>query len=138
MIGVPAKAPYVGFTLYKVFHKTEGRFFAVLVRKPFRTTIAYGKYVLETTLGRKLRPGHHAHHKDEVKTNDVVSNLEEKAIPEHLSEHNQSPIRHGSAAGYRRGCRCAPCKKGKAFSQKKWQTKRTKSLCSSAVAAPAS
>ena len=112
MIGKPAQAPYLRYTVYKVFHEGEGRYYAVLVSKKHRTTITYGKYVLESSLGRRLKKGYVAHHKDEIKTNDALSNLEEKLKKEHDADHHRSPIRHGSATGYRRGCRCEGCRKG--------------------------
>jgi hypothetical protein len=88
-----AKSPYNGYTMYRVFHKKEKRYFAVLVSPNHRTTIASAKYVLETHLGRKLKDGYQAHHKDENKTNDVISNLEEKLKEAHIRDHNEDKVR---------------------------------------------
>lgn len=90
-----AKPPYDGYTMYRVFHKKENRYFAVLVSPNHRTTIAYAKYVLETHLGRKLRGGHQTHHRDENTTNDVISNLEEKLKEKHLKDHGDALTRKG-------------------------------------------
>lgn len=80
--------PYTGYTLYKVLHKKENRYMAILVSPNHRTTIAYAKYVLETSLGRKLRDGFQAHHRDEDTLNDEVYNLEEKHKDRHRADHN--------------------------------------------------
>ena len=85
-----AQVPYEGYTVYRVFHRKQGRFMAVLVSKEHRTTIAWAKYVLEVHLGRKLHPGFQAHHKDENRLNDLVSNLEEKNGLEHLKDHQEN------------------------------------------------
>lgn len=82
-----APAPYIGYKVYRVFHKKEGRYFAVLVSRDHRTTIAYAKYSLEISLGRKLKLNHEAHHKDGDHTNDVIDNLEEIERPEHVKRH---------------------------------------------------
>lgn len=97
--------PYEGYTIYKIFHKKEKRYYAVLVSASSRTTIAYAKYVLETHLRRKLLPGHHAHHKDGDKTNDDIYNLEEKEAAIHRYDHIKKR---------RKRCvitRCPACKK---------------------------
>lgn len=88
MKGIPAEKPYQDYRLYKIFHKREGRFYAVLVKPGHRTTISLAKYILEVHLGRRLQHGFHAHHKDDCKTNDVPRNLEEKMGSEHSRQHN--------------------------------------------------
>lgn len=130
MIGIPALSPYEGYTLYKTFHKSEKRYLAVLVKPEHRTTISYGKYMLETSLGRKLREGYETHHRDENKLNDAVSNLEEKLGTLHSAEHKLKPIRHGSAAGYRRGCRCSDCWNGQKESNRLWKEKKFTNISS--------
>lgn len=88
-----AKTPYDGYTVYRVRDKKQDRFLAVLVSPNHRTTIAYAKYVLETHLGRKLKPGHQAHHKNEDKWNDELSNLEEKEYKVHRIDHDADKTR---------------------------------------------
>ena len=44
--------------------------------------------VLEETLGRYLRDGYDAHHKNGIKDDDVPSNLEEKRHDKHASLHD--------------------------------------------------
>lgn len=89
----PAKAPYEGYMVYRVYHKKQARFMAVLVSPGHRTTIAYAKYNLETHLRRKLKPGCQAHHKDEYQMNDDVSNLEEKLGTQHMEDHRRGARR---------------------------------------------
>lgn len=88
-----AKTPYDGYTVYRVKDKKQDRYLAVLVSPNHRTTIAYAKYVLETHLGRKLKIGHHAHHKNENKRNDDISNLEEKEYRVHRIDHDSEKTR---------------------------------------------
>lgn len=123
MKGQPANHPYAGFTVHKVFHRKTGRYYAVLVSAEHRTTIAYGKYILETNLGRKLREGFQAHHIDEDKLNDDPLNLEEKARVDHARDHATKPLIHGIPNGYKKGCRCAECKRAKNASHNKWRVK---------------
>lgn len=85
--GTRGQRPYSRYLVYKVFHKREGRYFAVLFSIKHRTTIAWAKYVLEVSLRRKLRAGYQAHHKDKDKTNDAIDNLQEKLGREHQREH---------------------------------------------------
>lgn len=115
-----AQHPYSGYRLYKVFHKREGRYYAVLFRSNSdRTTIAWAKYVLEVKLGRKLRDGYEAHHRDENPLNDEGSNLEESERSAHKRhhgrlQHDRAELRHGTVSAYiRGGCRCDFCKAAK-------------------------
>ena len=52
-----------------------------------RTTIYQHREVLEHKLGRTIRDGYVAHHKDENRSNNNPDNLEEKFEPDHCRDH---------------------------------------------------
>lgn len=84
-----AKHPYLGYKLYKVWHKNEKRWFAVLFKsKADRTTVAYAKYLLEVREGKRLGKAIVAHHKDEVKINDVDTNIKKMKRGKHNAHHS--------------------------------------------------
>ena len=101
-----AKHPYEGYKLYKVWHRKEQRWFAVLVKtKHDRTTVAYAKYLLEVRVGKRLGKKIHAHHKDGVKTRDVTSNIKKLTHSKHNTLHNKKE-KHWRICG-----RCSNCRK---------------------------
>ena len=71
-----AKPPWEGYTVYKVFHLKEGRWYAQLVSPLHRTTIAWAKYVMEVHIGYKLDETEQVDHIDDDKSNDDLSNLQ--------------------------------------------------------------
>ena len=84
-IGTP---PYSGYTVYRVLHKRLGRHLAVLVSLDHRTSMAYARYALEPHLGRKLRRGCEAHHRNDDRMDDAdLTNLEEKPKAAHRHDH---------------------------------------------------
>lgn len=100
-----AEKPYKGYKLYKVFHKKEKRYFAVLVKSSTdRTTVAWAKYLAEVEIGHKLGRKWHVHHKDGTTTNDRLGNLKVCSPVKHKQLHSD-------------GCRwllkgkCAFCKR---------------------------
>lgn len=83
-----AKHPYKGYKLYKVWHKKERRWFAVLFKSSKdRTTVAYAKYLLEVREGKRLGKSIHAHHVDENKTRDVQDNIKKVKGNKHNALH---------------------------------------------------
>lgn len=73
-----AEHPYTGYKLYKVYHKKEGRFYAVLFKnKKERTTVSWARYIMSVHLGRLLDPKKETvDHIDGNKTNSIISNLQ--------------------------------------------------------------
>jgi len=69
--------PFTDYTVYKVFHKKQGRYYAQLINKldKTRTTITYAKYLLSIKLGRILSREEEVDHKDNNKLNDDIDNL---------------------------------------------------------------
>lgn len=114
---VSAEAPYGDYYLYVVWHKSEGRRFAVLVSKTngrVRTTISYARYLMAVKLGRKLEKQEQVDHIDNDKTNDVIDNLQILTSKENLRKEAQ-----------RRGVsyvvfKCPTC--GRIFEKKKCNT----------------
>lgn len=49
--------------------------------------------VMELHLGRRLLPGEVVHHMDEVKTNNVLENLELKSHSKHSSDHMKEIVK---------------------------------------------
>lgn len=83
-----AKKPYKGYKLYKVYHKKEERYYAVLFKtNNDRTTVAWAKYLAEIKVGRKLGRDWHVHHKDENRINDTPGNLKICSPKVHSKEH---------------------------------------------------
>jgi hypothetical protein len=71
-----AEVPYSDYRVYKVFNKRQCRFYAILVSSEDRTTIAWAKYLLEVSLGRKLKRGAICHHIDLNKTKSCAAKLQ--------------------------------------------------------------
>jgi hypothetical protein len=107
-----AAKPYENCVYYEVHHKKMNRWFTCLIDKTTkgRNTIARAKYVLETSLGRKLKEGYQSHHVNEKTDDDRVENLEEKLRHDHVSDHNKA--RHPIHCVY---LNCTQC--GKTFSR---------------------
>ncbi len=74
----PAKPPFEGYTLYKVYHKSEGRHYAQLVNSETktRTTISYARYLMSVHLGRLLTKQEHVDHINGDKVDDRIENLQ--------------------------------------------------------------
>lgn len=70
--------PFENYTVYRVWHKKEERFFAQLINRldKSRTTISYAKYNLSIKLGRILTRDEQVDHIDNNKLNDEVENLQ--------------------------------------------------------------
>ena len=85
----PAKHPFLGYTLYVVLHKKEGRRIACLVNREsgHRTSMAYARYLVAVDVGRVLGQDEEVHHMDEDKLNDVLGNLELTAAGSHKRGH---------------------------------------------------
>jgi len=70
--------------------------------------------------GEILDDGYVLHHRNGDHKDNRIGNLEKKKVSEHAFEHGKRPIRHGTLAGYRRGCRCEACsKKNKDYCKQK-------------------
>lgn len=81
MKGVVAEYPYNDYYLYVIYHKKEGRRYAVLVpidktKNIKRTTISYARYLMSVKEKRFLNKDEDVDHIDEDKTNDDINNLQ--------------------------------------------------------------
>lgn len=75
-----AEHPFLGYKLYKVFHKNEGRWYAQLVPKKGyklkRTTVSFARYLMSVKLQKLLDPKQESvDHIDGNKENDAIDNL---------------------------------------------------------------
>lgn len=91
--GVIAEYPYNNFYIYIVFHKKEGRRFAVLYPADKssglkRTTISYARYLMSVKEGRVLEEYEEVDHIDNDKTNDEISNLQILTRSENVRKEN--------------------------------------------------
>ena len=69
--------PFVGYRVYRVWHKAEGRWYAQLVKSETdRTTLQWARLMMSQRLGRRLGPNETVDHQDNNKTNDRHSNLQ--------------------------------------------------------------
>lgn len=71
-----AEHPWIGYRLYKVFHKKQGRWYAQLVCKNSRTTTSYARYLMEVFLGRRLTAEETVDHVNNDKQDDRMENLQ--------------------------------------------------------------
>lgn len=89
---IDAEFPYHNYYLYVVFHKKEGRYYAMLVPKDKtkykRITISYARYIMSVHQHRFLLPSEHVDHIDNNKTNDVIENLQILS----LKQNNQKEV----------------------------------------------
>ena len=82
----PARKPYEGYKVYKVFHKQMGRWMACLVSPTHRTTISYARYVMATKLGRPLEKWEQVDHINNDRSDDSVGNLQILTQADNLSK----------------------------------------------------
>jgi hypothetical protein len=80
---VKAEYPFLGFTLYKVFHKKEKRFYVCLVGKNKRMTMSFARYLMSCKLQRKLKKIEEVDHINENKEDDSINNLQILSKPAH-------------------------------------------------------
>jgi len=76
MKGIEGQAPYEGAKIYRLWHKKEQRWYAVIVWPDKRTTKSWARYAMEVHLGRFLSKKEQVDHIDEDKTNDDITNLQ--------------------------------------------------------------
>ena len=107
-------------TMYKRAYITtndEGRKLVIFIQngRPVHGT-PYARYLMAVKLGRFLRKDEQVDHIDNDRTNDVIENLQILSQTENIKKYNATlkQPEHGSTAMYKRGCRCAACKKSKA------------------------
>lgn len=91
--------PYENLTVYLNKDKKNNRNIVCLYDKQLgtRRTISYAKYLWETTHKKFVPKGFDVDHKDDDKTNDVISNLQLIRHGDHQSQHanaNQSTEWH--------------------------------------------
>jgi len=69
---------YADYTVYKSFKKKEGRFYVTMVHKITKKhrIMAYARYKMSSHLGRELRKDEIVDHKNEIKLDDDISNLQ--------------------------------------------------------------
>lgn len=81
-----AEYPYLGYRVYKVYHKTYDRYMANLVKidGSGRTTISWAKYVYSVANKRILGDDETVDHIDNNKLNDDISNLQLMSIGDNI------------------------------------------------------
>lgn len=90
LYSVSAPYPYEGYRVYKVWHKKMGRHMAILFKsKKDRTTVAWAKYLWETTHRVKLAKGQQVDHCDEDRTNDNLENLQVLTTGDNIRKHRR-------------------------------------------------
>ncbi|UKM62858.1 putative homing endonuclease [Aeromonas phage P19] len=75
---------------YVVINNENRRHICLVNSHEDRTTISYARYLMSVHLGRILNPEEHVDHKDEDKTNDVISNLQIMTVSENNKKHAKS------------------------------------------------
>jgi len=83
-----ALPPFSEYRLYKVFHKKENRWQAVLVGKNDRTTLSYARYLMSVHLGRILDKSEHVDHINGDKTDDRIENFQILTPKENRLKYN--------------------------------------------------
>lgn len=69
--------------------RPDGRKFMVVIYEDGgKSTTTYARYLAITELNLNLNKKEVVHHKDEIKTNDELSNLEVKTRVKHSRDHN--------------------------------------------------
>jgi len=70
--------PFEDYRIYKVFHKKENRWQAILVKpnNKKRTTLSYARYLMSIHLKRILDKNETVDHIDGNKLNDTIENLQ--------------------------------------------------------------
>lgn len=110
-----------------ITQKKDGRKILKLKRGSKMLSTQYARYLMAVKLGRYLTKDEEVDHIDNDCTNNSLDNLQiltrsENVKKEHFALH---PLKHGSNAMYRKGCRCDLCRKWKADYIKKWSAGRT-------------
>jgi len=107
----------------------NGKYILIVAPEGYPGKRYRGRYAYEHIVqfwrreGRMPADGCVVHHKNDDKHDNSFGNLAEITVARHSSEHSKSPIRHGTASGYRRGCRCEFCRDAKNASMQKWRKK---------------
>ena len=116
-----AATPFEGYTLYKVYHRRQGRWYAQLVRnKTNRTTMSFARYLMCVKLGRVLEKHETVDHIDNDKTNDWIENLQLLPLVEN--------IRKAAKPAQMKSLNCAHC--GVEFNIPKRNAKFRRGYCS--------
>lgn len=85
-----AQAPYEGYRLYRVWHKREGRWQAVLFRSDVdRFTLQYAKYLLCVAYGRRLSRDETVDHINGMKTDDRIENLQVLSLRDNIRKSSK-------------------------------------------------
>lgn len=74
-----ADKPYGAYFLYgPTYNKSIDRYMVFLISrdKSHRTSMTYARYLMSTSLGRKLRQNEHVDHIDNNRLNDTICNLQ--------------------------------------------------------------
>lgn len=74
---------------YVVTNRENRRHVCLVGYSNERTTTSYARYLMSIHLVRFLKPEEHVDHKDEDKTNDVISNLRILTVSENNKKHTK-------------------------------------------------
>ena len=99
-----------------VYVNNEGRrLIKFLKDKKHIKGMAYARYLLSVKLGRFLTDDEQADHIDNDKTNDALDNLQLLTRAQNTAKYLATVphLVHGTAAMYKKGCRCSICKEWK-------------------------
>ena len=83
--------PFSEYKLYKVFHKKENRWQAMLVKpnNQGRTTLSYARYLMCVHLGRILEKSEQVDHINGDKTDDRIENFQILSSKENREKYNK-------------------------------------------------
>lgn len=80
------------YKVYKVWHKKEGRWFAILfANEKNRTSMSWARYQMCLHLGRRLDRSETVDHIDGDKTNDDISNLQILSLADNIKKSAKQP-----------------------------------------------
>jgi hypothetical protein len=129
--GILCERPYKGYRGYKVYHKTNNRYYLHMrhIKTGEQKTISYARYLMSVYLQRKLTKNEEVDHKNGIATDDRLRNLQILTPYE-----NKQKLHREYVYDLRVEKPCANC--GDKIKVKRSQIKRSKrSFCSRSCSA---
>lgn len=98
---------------YLIINRENRKMVCLYKNDTTRKTISYARYLMSVKLGRELTDEETVDHIDNDKTNDSLDNLQILTYKENIAKYQETQPHniHGTRSMYRKGCRCALCKK---------------------------